>query len=135
MRAAFVAAFALILLTSIAPEAAHAADFSHLRGRAGEYTDVILADPVLDAELHRILGADYADFMSVMDVVLPTTLVDKRFLVAEGCRAHDCGNNAGLVVIDLDTGDVTAFRRGQYGYVAGSPALQAFIAGWRSQAE
>jgi hypothetical protein len=135
MRATLVAAFALIVLAVVGSEAASAADLSHLRSRVGEYSDVILADPVLDAELHRILGADFDDFMSVMDVVLPTTLVDKRFLVAEGCRAHDCGNNAGLVIIDLDTGDVTVFRRGQYGYVDGGPVLQAFIAGWMTPAE
>jgi hypothetical protein len=70
-----------------------------------------------------------------MQVTFPTALVGDRFLIAEGCRAHDCGNHAGLVIVDLQTGIVVAFRRGQYGFLADDDAaLEAFVAGWREQA-
>ena len=113
---------------------AHAADLAHLRALAGQYANIVLADPALDAELHSILGDDYADFMSVMQVVLPTTIIDGRFLVAEGCRAHDCGNQGGVVVIDLSKGRVMAARRGLYGLLFDTtPALEAFLGEWKGQ--
>lgn len=90
---------------------AQAADLGHLRKLAGQYTDVLMRDPALDAELHLVLGDGYAGFMTVMQVVFPSTLIDGRYLVAEGCRQHDCGDHRGLIVIDLDAGVVSTFRR------------------------
>ena len=113
--------------------AASAADLSHLRAQAGQYTDVLLADPALTAALHEVLGSDYDSFMEAIGVVFPSTLVDDRYLIAEGCKAHDCGAQGGLVLIDLATGDVMAVRKGTYGYAQTSPAADDYIANWRTQ--
>lgn len=126
-----VALLGLLGALAVAPGVAQAAELGHLRGLAGEYTNVLLNDPALDAELRTLLGGDYDSFMSVMQVVLPTTLIEGRFLVAEGCRAHDCSNHGGLIVIDLDAGQVVALRRGMYGFAfAVPPDLEAILAGW-----
>ncbi len=131
---AFIAGMLSIVASAAMISGAHAADFAHLRGLAGQYTEFVLADPALDAELHVILGDDYANFMSVMQVTLPTRLIGDRYLVAEGCRAHDCGNQGGLVVIDLVDGTVTALRRGLYGQLITPVSdLDAAIANWWGQ--
>src|SRR5690606_15187900 len=122
------AALGLAAALMAAPSAAQAADLGHLRALAGQYTNVLVADKALDAALHDVLGADYDSFMSVMQVVVPSRLIDGRFLVAEGCRAHDCGNHGGIIVIDLEDGEVMALRRGTYGLILGAtPALEAVI--------
>lgn len=122
----------LLMVGAAAPLApASAADLAHLRALAGHYTDEIMADPALDRALHQVLGDGYAAFADVMQVVFPSELIDNRVLVATGCRQHDCHAHRGLLMIDLETGAVTALRSDRDD-AAGpvSPALQAAIGGW-----
>ena len=41
-----------------------------------------------------------ADFQKSMDVSVPATVVDGRFLVSTGCETNNCGDNRALFVID-----------------------------------
>lgn len=124
----------VVLAIAAAATAAQAADLAHLRAQAGEYTDVLLADPALDAELRRVLGEGYAAFTDVMEVVTPSELIDGRFLMAGGCKAHECSDKRGLVVIDLDSGEVTALLRAQYGFAqTWGTGAESYIARWWQQ--
>jgi hypothetical protein len=109
--------------------AAGAAEFSHLRAMAGAYTNEVLADPVLDAELRQNLGAGgYESLMQSLEVVVPSELVDDRFLIMSGCMQHACGVNDAVIVVDLELGGVQVLRREGFGpSFLLSPAAQAAV--------
>ncbi|MGF1625187.1 MAG: hypothetical protein ACFCVH_09900 [Alphaproteobacteria bacterium] len=110
---------------------AGAADLSHLRAMAGQYTDEILADPVLASELRQNLGAGYDAFVEAMQVVFPSELIDDRFLVMSGCMAHDCAAHRGLVLLDLEGGGVQVVRSNLFGaFIPLTPAAEAAIDAW-----
>lgn len=115
MRAA-LAGLIVVAAGATAPMAsAEAADFGHLRALAGQYSDVVLADPVLAAELRQNLGAGYSDFVEAMQVVVPSELIDNRFLMISGCMQHDCDAHRGLVLVDLEGGGIQVLRSDLYG--------------------
>ena len=120
------------VLAGMAPwTGAAAQQFAHLRGMAGEYTDAILADPALDAELRAGLGGEFDSFMAAMQVVFPSELYDNRFLILTGCMPHDCDAHRGLVIVDLDGGGVQVIRSDLYGgFIPLSPAAEAAVDAW-----
>jgi hypothetical protein len=117
---------------AIAPWAgAGAADFSHLRAMAGEYSYDVLADPVLDAELRQNLGAGYDAFVEAMAVSVPSELIDNQFLILTGCMQHDCDSHRAMVIVDLDGGGLQVVRSDLYGaYIPLSDAAEAAMDAW-----
>jgi hypothetical protein len=131
MKVTALALFAALAGAAVPAGAARAADMQHLRAMAGEYSDVVLADPVLDAALREGLGAEYASFRDQMQVVFPAEIYDDRFLVLTGCRQHDCDAHRGLVLVDLEGGAVQVIRSNLYGgYIPLSAAAEAAIDAW-----
>lgn len=131
MRSMALGLIAALTGAAVSADVAGAADMRHLRAMAGQYTDAILADPALDAELRAGLGADYQSFLGQMQVVFPSELFDNRFLVMSGCMQHDCDAHRGLVIVDVDGGGVQVIRSNLFGgFIPLTPAAEAAIDAW-----
>ncbi|MFA9216483.1 MAG: hypothetical protein ACEQSK_05180 [Sphingomonadaceae bacterium] len=73
----------------------------------GEHPERFFDNPTLREPLAKAAGLDnFRDLRRATAVASPSYLVQGRYLVLQGCVAHDCGGNYGFVMIDGVTADV-----------------------------
>ena len=70
----------------------------------GKYIDAVFkADPSLKQRAQTLLGSNYNDFMGRMETVSAADKI-QRFVVFEGCKAHECTHEDAYLILDVDFG-------------------------------
>ena len=65
--------------------------------------DLLKAEPDVKRRLHALLGANYARFIERLQTQGPMDAVG-GILVGRGCKAHWCGNEEAVLLINLSDG-------------------------------
>ena len=105
-RVIFVTGLLMVLcLPGLSTNAGRAtAPAQNLQSYVGKYPSALLKDvPSLNRRLRAVLGNNYSFFMSRMQTEMPIEYVE-GCLVAVGCKAHSCGSEDAVMVINLDNG-------------------------------
>jgi len=85
---------------------APATNGQHFEKYAGKYpSDFLKAEPDVERRLRALLGGNYDLFMERLQTETPFRDV-KGTLVATGCKAHECGSEEAVLLIDLSDGKV-----------------------------
>ena len=76
----------------------------NLQSYAGRYPSALLKEvPSVKSRLRTVLGGNYIFFVSRMQTEMPIEYVE-GCLVAVGCKAHSCGSEDAVMVINLNNG-------------------------------
>jgi hypothetical protein len=100
---------------------------------AGQDSDSLLRNPVIEARMRKLLGGKYASFMESFETLNPVT---KRgdLLFTSGCLIHACTHLESAVAIDLINGTIHAaiFRQDEKTryFNEGGRATPRVIRGW-----
>lgn len=95
---------ALAALAAATPAAA--ADRPALRAAAGQYMSDLMKRSEFRTPVQKTLGARTGEFRSITGTQIPSELIDNRYLVAQGCKPHDCPSHGAIVGIDTRSGEV-----------------------------
>ena len=100
---------------------------------AGQDSDSLLKNPVIEARMRKLLGKEYASFMESFETLTPVTK-EGHFLFSSGCLIHACMHLESAVAIDLARGTIHAaiFRQDEKTryFNEGGQATPEVIRGW-----
>jgi hypothetical protein len=106
---------------------------SEVAAAAGQDSDSLLKNPVIEARMRKLLGKEYASFMESFETLTPVTK-EGRLLFSSGCLIHACTHLESAIAVDLVNRTIHAaiFRQGEktrYFNEGGQPTPKV-IRGW-----